>query len=149
MNEAILEAPMAAALRVQGYKLTVPRLAVLQVLADGGQLLSPAEIYQRGKEVYPALGLTTVYRTLEILTNLGFLRRTYVGDHQQRYATHSGGHNHHLICRQCGRVLDVAQCNLADLVEDLQTQTQFRIDGHYVEFYGICPNCSRHGRSQA
>jgi Fur family ferric uptake transcriptional regulator len=141
MNRAILETPMAAALRAKGYKLTAPRQAVMQVLANGGQLLSPAEIHARGKAIYPALGLTTVYRTLDLLTELGFLRPAYLGDNQQHYAAHTEGHHHHLVCSGCGTVLEVDQCNLAELIEELRARTDFQIDGHYVEFFGLCPKC--------
>ena len=69
--------PMAQALSDAGYRLTQPRLAVLQVLTENDAGLSPEAIYDQGKAIYPSLGLVTVYRTLDLLTELGLVRRVH------------------------------------------------------------------------
>lgn len=132
---------LARALRRGGFKLTAPRRAVLQVLENSDNHLSPAEIFARARAIYPSLGLTTVYRTLDLLTAMGYLRPAYLGDNSQRYATHTGGHHHHLLCSACGAVVEVEECGLASLADSLMQRTRFRIDGHYLEFYGLCERC--------
>lgn len=133
--------PLARQLQRHGYKLTRPRLAVLQVLEAGPHHLSPSEVHERVKEVYPSLGLTTVYRTLELLTDLGTLRLAYLGGAAQRYHNSGEGHHDHCVCSTCGRVTEIVECHLEAVVELIEDKTGFRVDGHFLELYGRCPDC--------
>ncbi len=133
--------PLARRLRRHGYRLTRPRLAVLQVLEAGPHHLSPSEVYERAKQLHPALGLTTVYRTLELLTELGSLRATYMGDSSQRFHQSGEGHHDHCVCSACGTVVEIAECHLAAVVELIGEKTGFQVEGHFLELYGTCPDC--------
>ena len=88
--------PLARHMQSSGYKLTPPRMAVLQVLEQSHEHLSHAEILARGQALYPALGRATVYRTLEVLTHLGIVRPIYLGDQSVCFCRADGAH-HHLI----------------------------------------------------
>lgn len=132
---------MARALRAHGYKLTSQRLTVLQVLQNGEPHLTPAEVYEWGRAIHPCLGLTTVYRTLDILTALGFLHRPRMGDSAARYSTCVDGHHGHLVCTRCGLVIELEECYLGDVVQRLMGETDFCIDSHLLEFAGRCPDC--------
>ncbi|NLE75265.1 MAG: transcriptional repressor [Chloroflexi bacterium] len=132
---------MAQALRAHGYKLTAPRLAVLAALAGGAAHLSAAQVCQRGRAICPTLGLTTVYRTLEILTRLGFLHRPFSGEGLTVYNTHQTGHHGHLVCAGCGQVVELGECYLGEVAQKLMDETHFRIDSHLLEFSGLCPAC--------
>lgn len=133
--------PLARRLQRHGYKLTRPRLAVLQVLEAGPHHLSPSEVHERAKEVYPSLGLTTVYRTLELLTDLGTLRPAYLGGAAQRYHNSGEGHHDHCVCSTCGSVTEIVECHLEAVVELIEGKTGFHVDGHFLELYGRCPDC--------
>lgn len=140
-NPPMRETPMARRLRRHGYKLTKPRLAVLAVLEAGPHHLTPLEVYERAREIYPSLGLTTVYRTLELLTALGTVRASYMGDATQRFHRSAEGHHDHCVCSICGQVTEIAECHLGSAVEVITQETGFQIDGHFLELYGRCPDC--------
>lgn len=137
----IRDSPMARWLQRHGYKLTRPRLAVVKALEAGPHHMSPSEIYERARETYPSLGLTTVYRTLDLLTELGALRTTYMGDASQRFHCTTSGHHDHLVCRDCGAVIEVQECYLDSVVHTIEQATGFQIDGHFLELYGRCVDC--------
>ena len=128
-------------LRLAGHKLTPPRQAVLQVLDEGGEHLSHSEILERGQAIYPALGRATVYRTLELLTSLGIVRPIYLGASQSVCFTRADGAHHHLICSECGQVIEFDECILDQLQESLSERLNFQIRGHLLEFYGQCDRC--------
>ena len=132
----------ALALRQAGYRLTQPRLAILQVLQENGGSLSPEEICQRGKAIYRPLGLVTVYRTLEILSELGLVRRVHSEQRCHSYAG-AGSDRHYLICASCHRVLEFPCMGLESLIEGVQARTGFVITQHLVELSGTCPDCQR------
>ncbi len=137
---------LAAALHHAGYKLTNPRLAVLYVLESGMCHASPQEVYAAGCAVYPALGLATVYRTLDILTALGLARPSYLGDSAQRFTLH----RYHLVCDACGLITDVDEEALGGVTDEIARRLGFRARGHYLEIYGVCERCqSSHERSGA
>ncbi len=132
---------LASALQQAGYKLTNPRLAVLAVLESGACHASPNEVYDLGRAMYPELGLSTVYRTLDILTALGLVRPTYLGDAAQRFTLHHDRQHHHLVCEDCGEITDVEEDDLADLTTRIAKRLGFQAHGHYLEIYGLCRRC--------
>lgn len=127
-------------LREAGFKVTPPRLAVLEVIQREGEHLNPNEILEQAKAIHPDLGRATVYRTLELLTQLGIVRPIYVGENGPTYIRAEGGH-HHLVCSQCGRVVDFDQCMADEMAQGLTERFGFRITSHLLEFYGLCATC--------
>ena len=93
-----------------GYKITVGREAILEVLSKANKHLSAEDIYLKVHSIYPAIGLTTVYRTLEILVDVGFVQKFDFGDGRARYelaeSEKGENHHHHLVCTNCNRVID-------------------------------------------
>ena len=129
---------MHSGLRRSRHKLTRPRQAVLDTIAEAEGHLSPAEVYARAKERYPRLGLTTVYRTLELLVDLGYVQRVHGEGGCHSYAAVLCQHSHHLLCSSCGRTVEFP---CGSLVEALQARTGYRIEGHILEMIGLCPRC--------
>jgi Fur family ferric uptake transcriptional regulator len=127
-------------LRGAGYKITPSRLAVLQVIEQDGNHLNPAEILKRAQSICPSVGRATVYRTLELLTELQIVRPIYLGDASQTYIRAEGGH-HHLVCSGCGKVFDFDQCMADQMVQELAARFDFAIHSHLLEFYGTCHDC--------
>ena len=138
-----VEKRIAAELRRGGYKLTPQRRVVLNVLAHSQEHLSPAEVYERVHQEDPSIGLVTVYRTLEILTELGLICAVHAGDSCGSYVIGPQEHHDHLICSDCGTVLAFADCNLDGLEQRLSTETGFKIDSHLLEFLGRCQDCQK------
>ena len=129
-------------LKRAGYKLTAPRRAVAQVLEEEGEHLSGNEVLALGRRLYPALSRATVYRTLDLLTELGFIRPILLGDASQRYVASEGGH-HHLVCGDCGATYEFDGCGVDQLAALLAKHYRFRIRSHLLEFYGICEGCQK------
>ncbi|MBE2240430.1 MAG: transcriptional repressor [Caldilineaceae bacterium] len=127
-------------LRDAGYKITPPRLAVLEIIQREGEHLNPNEILAHAQAIHPQTGRATVYRTLELLTQLGIVRPIYVGDSGPTYIRAQGGH-HHLVCSRCGAVIDFDQCVADGMERELEERFGFRITSHLLEFYGLCAHC--------
>jgi Fur family ferric uptake transcriptional regulator len=127
-------------LRSAGYKITPPRLAVLEVIAQKGEHLNPNEILEQAKTIHAAIGRATVYRTLELLTQLGVVRPIYVGESGPTYIRADGNH-HHIVCSRCGRVVDFDQCVADGMTAELADRFGFAITSHLLEFYGLCADC--------
>jgi Fe2+ or Zn2+ uptake regulation protein len=131
---------MAQELCEAGYRLTQPRRAVLQVLEESTVQLSPYEIHRRGQEIYPRLGLVTVYRTLELLDDLGLARRVHSEGSCHNYAR-AGEDKHYLVCRGCHRVVEFPCEGLDTLIEAVERRSAYEVDGHLLELTGLCPEC--------
>ncbi|MGB2705852.1 MAG: Fur family transcriptional regulator [Candidatus Omnitrophota bacterium] len=134
-----------------GYRITVPRQEILKVLSQSDEHLSAEDIYLRVHKIYPAVGLTTVYRTLELLTEMELVFRFDFGDGKARYELAVGPkgerHHHHLVCTKCGRVIDYTdfvneEKELLDKTEKgLSKKYNFNILNHQIHFYGLCDKC--------
>jgi Fur family transcriptional regulator, ferric uptake regulator len=135
-----MDQPYVDRLRRAGYKITPPRLAVIQVIERDGEHLNSGEILRRAKLIHPGVGRATVYRTLELLTQLNLIRPIYVGENGPTYIWAEGGH-HHLVCSACGKVVDFEQCVADQMVQDLTERFGFQINSHLLEFYGLCVSC--------
>lgn len=126
-----------------GYRLTEPRLRVLQRIAQYTTPCSAEQLYadlQQEDGVVP--GRATVYRTLDQLHSAGWLARIHAGGSETGYVASWPGHLHHLICTHCGMVLAFEGCVLNELLANLAQQTKFMIDGHLLQIYGRCANCA-------
>ena len=134
-----------------GYRLTIPRGAILDVLTRTAKHLSAEDIYLTLHKIYPAVGLTTVYRTLELLVQMGLVFKFDFGDGRARYELSEGPkglrHHHHLVCTSCGRAIDYT--DFIDEEKELLAQTEkglskkynFNISNHLIQFYGLCDKC--------
>ena len=128
-------------LRRAGYRLTAPRQAILKVIESEKGHLTPAEVLEKGRAIYPALGRATVYRTLGLLARLGVIRPMHSGDGSLYFVRIGGGH-HHFVCSRCGLVIEIeGECCWADAAQALAEQFGFEVTGHLLELYGLCERC--------
>jgi Fur family ferric uptake transcriptional regulator len=134
---------IASTLRKHGYKLTPQRQAVISAIAASPDQLTPTDLYQKVHQDHPAIGLTTVYRTLEILTSLELICELHTGGDGRSYTTGTPEHHHHIICSGCGAVVDFSGYHLSQLEARLSRETGFEIEGHLLEFIGRCQNCQQ------
>ena len=135
------ETHLSAILVAHGHKLTRPRRAVLTVIAASAGGLTPAEIHTRAQKYYRQTGLVTVYRTLDLLTECGAVRKIHSPDGCHAYAPASEGHAHHIICQKCRAVIEFDNCDLSDLLSAVQRRTGYQVSGHWLELFGLCPRC--------
>jgi Fur family ferric uptake transcriptional regulator len=129
---------------------TLPRETILNVLSRTSKHKSAKEIYASLNSLYPGIGLTTVYRTLELLYRLGLVQKVTSGDSQSRYELKSEDkkdHHHHLICTKCGKILDYRDFVQEELELIRKTEVSlsrkhnFLIQDHNIEFLGLCEKC--------
>jgi Fur family ferric uptake transcriptional regulator len=132
----------------RGFRLTIPRRAVVNVLVDEGKPMSVAEIHGRLRK--QSVNLVSVYRTVQLLRGLGLLRVADTSKGIQRFelAEAFTGHHHHLICQSCGRVEDMDGCVLAEkalasLHRRVRRAQRFRVTGHDLKLFGLCQDCAR------
>ena len=131
-------------LRQRGFKITPQRRVILKAIAGVSEHMTPAEIYERVCRDDPGIGLVTVYRTLEILAGLGLLCEMHAGGNCRSYLMRRPDeHHHHLICSDCGTVVDFINCDLGSLENRLSQDNNFEINGHILEFIGRCRECRR------
>jgi Fur family ferric uptake transcriptional regulator len=137
------EKRIASALKHHGYKLTPQRRAVIGAIAASSDHLTPADIYRKMYREHPAIGLTTIYRTLEILASLELICELHAGGNSHSYTIGTPEHHHHLICSGCGAVVDFSGHHLSRLEARLSRETGFEIEGHLLEFTGRCRDCQQ------
>ncbi len=131
-------------LRQRGYKLTPQRRAVLNVINTSQRRLTPAAIYERVQQEHPGIGLVTIYRTLEILAELGVICEVNTEGSSRSYLIRRvPEHHHHLVCSACGTVVDFTTCDIKELEQRLSQETGFKIDDHILEFTGHCQKCQK------
>jgi Fur family ferric uptake transcriptional regulator len=139
----LTERDITSELRKHGYKLTPQRRAVIRIVTDAKDHLTPTDIYEKMRDVYPGTGLVTIYRTLEILAELGLICEVHSGGSCRSYTMGLQQHHHHLICSGCGAVVDFTGHYLEELEKSLSKKSGFRIDGHLLEFIGLCRKCQK------
>ena len=129
-------------MREQGYKLTPQRRIILGAIAESHGHLTPAEIHEKVSREYKKIGLVTIYRTLDLLTKLGLICEIHAGGNCRSYLLkRPSEHHHHLICSDCGTVVDFTSCDLSQVEQKLADDTGFDINGHLLEFLGRCRSC--------
>lgn len=138
----------AAILKEKGLKITTQREMVLSVLAAcPDKHLTAEEIYELVKVECPEIGLATVYRTIQLLLELGIIDRINLDDGFVRYEIGDSRpgeirhHHHHLICMKCGKVFSFEDDLLEGLEEKIQETTGFAVMDHEVKLYGHCKEC--------
>jgi Fe2+ or Zn2+ uptake regulation protein len=135
------EHPWLSQLNEQGYRLTGARRAVVETMAASQHALTPIEVYDTARESYPALGLVTVYRTLEALEEQGLIQRVHQPHGCQAFITAPAGHQHLLLCKQCGQTTVFEGDDLESLINSIARRTGYRITEHWLQLFGLCPNC--------
>lgn len=128
-------------LAAKGYRLTGSRKAVVDVLAESGLSLTAADIYEQGRSRHKRLGLVTVYRTLEKLEDLGLVQRVHRPDGCHAYIPALQGHEHLLLCENCGRAEYFRGDDLRDFSKRLEGESGFDIRDHWLQFFGLCSDC--------
>jgi len=138
-----VEREIVATLRRNGYKLTPQRRVVIRTIASSQDHLTPARIYEKVHQYHPNIGLVTIYRTLDMLAKLELVCELHAGGSCHSYTISSLEHHHHLICSNCGKVVDFAGYDLGELEQRLSLETGFEIEDHLLEFIGLCQACQK------
>jgi len=139
-----------AAMRKAGHSDTLQRQAVIRVMVESSGWLRPEDVHQRARCFCPTVGLVTTYRTLSLLSELGFIRRIHFVDGCHGYARIGLSHGHHVVCRLCqGAVEFHGSENIEPWVDQISKQTGFIVEDLILELQGVCPACQiEENRSQ-
>ena len=132
-------------LKEKGYKLTPQRRSIIDgIIKNEGNHLTTEELYDTVKVECPEIGLATVYRTVQLLEDIGVVCKLDLNDGCNRYELIHADENHqhhHLICTNCGKVIEVHGDLLEGLENEIQRTYNFEVKNHSLKFYGICNEC--------
>ena len=140
--ERRLEA-MLTALKQQDRRITPQRLAVLRILAQSKGHPSVEQIYQVVKEDFPTTSLATIYKTVNLLKELGEVLELGFSDWGNRYDGNRPYPHPHLICTRCGAIADSEYQDMNNLIEEISRSSGYRLSHHRMDFFGLCPRCRR------
>ena len=126
----------------QSYRMTRQRQIILEELRKVDTHPSADEVYETVRKRLPRISLGTVYRNLEILSELGEIQKLELGGDLKRFDRNSNKH-YHIRCMNCGRVDDAPIAPLNQVEDELYGATVYTIIGHRLEFEGLCPQCSK------
>jgi len=133
-------------LRDHHQPVTAPRERVAQLVLTSDDHLSVAQIRRALRDRGGAVGLATIYRTLDLLVRSGLVRVHDFGQGFRRYeAMPSQAHHHHLICLRCGTVAEFAHERLERMLPIIADEHGFQPERHRLEIYGVCLECQRRG----
>lgn len=128
-------------LQENGYRLTEARRAVIETIQASRRALSPVEVFDRARKKYAALGLVSVYRTLEKLEELHLVQRVHQPQGCQAFISAFHGHEHLLLCRNCGQVTFFEGDNLDAFIQSVAQKTGYQIQEHWLQLFGLCQTC--------
>ncbi|WKZ36622.1 MAG: Fur family transcriptional regulator [Anaerolineales bacterium] len=128
-------------LHENGYRITAARRAVVETVETSMRALTPLEVYDMARKKYRALGLVTVYRTLEKLEELRLIQRVHQPMGCQAFISMGQGHQHLLLCRQCGQVEFFEGDDLSTLISSIARKTGYQINEHWLQLFGLCAKC--------
>jgi Fur family ferric uptake transcriptional regulator len=127
-------------LRAKGYRLTPQRELVLRAVDRLGHA-TPDEVLVAVHEESQAVNISTVYRTLELLEQLGLVRHNHISDRAPTYHSTATPDHVHLVCRDCGAITEVAPEIIAPMTETLRTEYSFTTDIGHLTVFGTCRDC--------
>jgi len=125
----------------QGYRLTPQRMMILSAIENSDDHISAEEIYAQVVTKYPYVNISTVYRTLELIKELGLVTETNLGEGRVRYHPADKGRHHHLVCQECGTIIDLNESVLSSLKSALLKEYKFNADLRHLAIFGRCAKC--------
>jgi len=130
-------------LQDSGYRLTAPRRALVEIIANSPCALGPLDLYDLARRQHPGIGLVTVYRTLEKLEEMDLIQRVHLPDGCHRYLRAMDGHQHILLCTLCGKVEFFEGDDLSPLFNKIAARSGYLIQEHWLQLFGVCAGCQK------
>ena len=124
-----------------GHRLTTPRRLVAELVAARDGHFAAADLVTDARRARTGIGRATVFRTLELFTELGLVERVDLPNGDHAYVACEAVHHHHAICTSCGRSFDISDVGLARMLDKVGNQLDFRVTSHRLEVFGICAGC--------
>lgn len=137
------EADIAAVLRSSGQKVTPQRILILSSVCHAGGHVTASQIHDTVRKNYPFVDASTVYRTLAVAKDLRLVSETNLGSGENLFEWVGGHRHHHLICRNCNGVVELADHHIDDFIATLEKETGFKADMDHIGIFGLCGHCAR------
>ncbi|HEY9289752.1 MAG TPA: transcriptional repressor [Microlunatus sp.] len=132
---------MSQEMKSPPQRRTRQRAAVDKVLSEAEDFRTAQQIHDELRHSDAAVGLTTVYRTLQLMADGGEVDAIRNNDGEMSYRRCSGGHHHHLVCRSCGRTVEISGPTVEKWANAIAAKYGFRDVDHELEIFGTCGNC--------
>ena len=139
----------SALLADRGLRLTRQRELVVEAMVDAQGSFTAQDLHDKLRASRSGVGLTTVYRTLEILSEAGAIERVHGLNHCEAFVVAGRRHSHTIVCSSCGAASELVDCGCDELVAMAAQQTGFRIDDHVIQLSGVCRGCAAKERHAA
>jgi Fur family peroxide stress response transcriptional regulator len=131
-------------LREREYRLTPQRIALLRLLAASDGHPSASHLYDQIKGQFPTTSLATVYKTLNVLREMGEVLELGFSNGDNRYDGNRPYPHPHLVCINCHSIVDPEVSLAQKLIQEVAEQSGYRLVGHRLDFHGVCPGCQEH-----
>ena len=122
-------------------RLSHPRLLIYQELSDTKTPLSPQELYQILLKKQKRIGLTSIYRSLDLFESMGMVFKIINGSSVKYKLCEIEDHHHQIICKACGNVVELNFCDISDWSKKVMESTGYQVIDHQLNFYGFCKAC--------
>ncbi|MFM2105633.1 MAG: hypothetical protein RL338_665 [Chloroflexota bacterium] len=139
--------PLVDALARSGARVTGPRRRVAELIGARAGHFTAADLIEDAVRLDLPAGRATVFRSLELLVDLGLVERLDLPTGEHAYIRCDPVHHHHVVCGACGRSVEVEDCGMTAVAREVARRTGFTIEGHRLELYGRCPDCARRERT--
>ena len=128
-------------LKDRGYRLTPQRAIIIQAIEELAGHITAEQIFEIVQQKSPYISLATIYRTLDLLKELGLITGSNLGTTTTYYALRGHGPHHHAVCRRCNKLIELP-CGLFDpIVEKLCSDYDFAVDANHMIIFGWCQAC--------
>jgi Fur family ferric uptake transcriptional regulator len=124
-----------------GHRLTTPRRVVAGLVAARAGHFTAADLVGDARRARSGIGRATVFRTLELFSELGLVERVDLPNGEHAYVACEAVHHHHAICTSCGRSLDISDIGLSRVLDGIGNQLDFHVTSHRLEVFGVCAEC--------
>src|SRR6266851_8848315 len=139
---------LKVALKQRGLRMTPQRQLILDAVAAMHGHVSADQVYQQVVSVFPDVNISTVYRTLEVLEDLGVVRHTHFHDGVAQYERTDAAMHHHMVCTRCGADAEVDLDILQPLAAELKQRYGFEADLAHSAIVGVCRGCLSRAQSR-
>jgi len=135
--------------KTKKLRLSHPRLLIFEELSNTEIPLSPQELFQYLLKRQKRIGLTSIYRALDLFESLGLIFKIVNGSNVKYKLCEIEDHHHHIICKICGSVVELNFCDISDWSKKVMESTGYEVTDHQLNFYGFCKICKPLQKSQS
>jgi Fe2+ or Zn2+ uptake regulation protein len=125
-----------------GFRVTQPRLLVMEIILSSPSPLTPQNIFQQTLDMVDSPGIASVYRTIDMLDDLGLIQQIHQPDGCHGIWPAVEGHKHLVLCRECGLMQEVeGNENITEYIQRIEKETGYQVDEHWLQLFGACQGC--------